>query len=130
MKNPLTKEIKKHDKRSKWTVDRDREMYFFSFAGINTDEVPLFFALIINKRKIIIETTLGGTGSRQTGVETWWKISKIYVPRDLKIEKEIVEVYLKEAIEAYDRGSKNNTIINSLNINILSAPIYVNGEVY
>lgn len=130
LKNPLTKEIRKHDKRSVWTVDRKKEIYFCSFGGMNTEEIPLFFALIINNQKVIIEAQTGGNGSRETGVETWWKVSKIYIPQDLKLNKEAVEFLLKEAIEAYDRGVLNDTVVKSTVVEINSNIIFINGEVY
>ena len=123
LKDPITKVIANPEY---WTVDRERGLYFVLYGGYNSDDIPLFFALIINNQKVYIEVHLRGKGSRQRGKDSYWKISKILISEKLELDKDNIILYIKEAAEAYTKGPLNDAYIKSLKIEIISEPIFVN----
>ena len=123
LKTPITNEVLI---ARKWTVDRERERYFILCGGQNSEDIPLFFVLIFNKNKIYIEANITGNGDINTGIDSFWKISQINIPKKLEIDQNIILEYLKEAIYGYEKGPWNDAYIKSLKIEIISEPIFVN----
>lgn len=95
-----------------WTADKEREIYLIGLGGQGFDEgdVPEYFALIWKRKKITIETFNGGSGSRSTGIEKWWRIIGIKVFESLIPEKDIMIDIIKEAFNAYGSRYSSNYV--------------------
>ena len=55
----------------KWTIDRERSIFLVGLGGQGYEhsEIPEFFALVLKKDVIIIETFSGGSGDIEVGIE-------------------------------------------------------------
>lgn len=130
LKNPIIKEILRHESYSRWTVDREREIYFMHNGGGNSREFPGLLALVIKNQKILLEVIAEGNGDYLVGIEAKWQILRMFIPNKLDLSKEIIMEYLKEAIETYEKGPWNDGIVKKVEIELLREPTYVDGEVY
>lgn len=130
LKNPIIKRVLKHNRNSRWTVDRDREIYFMHNGGGNSREFPGLLALVIKNQKILLEVIAEGNGDYLVGIEAKWQILRMFIPNKLDLDKDIIMEYLKEAIESKEKGPWNDGIVKKVEIELLREPIYVDGEVY
>lgn len=98
-KNPITREILDP---LDWTIDRERDIIFIYMGGQGFEggEIPIFFGLVVRKKTILIETFYKTKGCQKdpNGLEIWWRITNIYIPKEISLERIKLIELLKEAL--------------------------------
>jgi hypothetical protein len=110
----------------KWIIDRERDAFLVALGGQGyyESEIPRFYALIWKKNIIKIETFRNGIGSFSTGVEIWWKITKIEAPECMiEDNTEMVEL-IKEALDAEGSGGRRDCVTR-VNFDYIAEPRYI-----
>ncbi|MEK3793113.1 hypothetical protein MKX42_15395 [Paenibacillus sp. FSL R7-0204] len=82
LKDPFTR--KSLESRS-WTIDRERDAFLVGLGGQGDYEsdVPMYYALVWKGNVIGMDTYSTGTGNVSSGIEMFWKITKIEAPGSL-----------------------------------------------
>ena len=80
--------------KTKWSANYEKNAYLINVGGGHAD-VPHFHDFWWNGTIIRIETAGGGKGNYKTGVEIYWFVKKLIIPRKfMKNKSEIVEMVL------------------------------------
>lgn len=110
----------------KWTIDRERDIFLVGLGGQGYEhsEIPMFYALVLGKRVISIETFSWGKGDACVGVEKWWKLTSIKVPQSLFPEKDKIIELIKEAFDAHGSGYKRDHV-KKINFEYIASPVFV-----
>lgn len=120
LKNPITKETLNS---RRWTIDRERNSFLVGLGGqgIYGSEIPMFYALIWNKRVIMLETFSKAIGNNSSGMEFFWKITKIKAPESLLKDKDEMMNMIQEAFIAYDTSDKKGCL-TKVNFDFIATP--------
>ena len=98
----------------KWTIDRERELYFISLGGqgYGNFDIPSFYVLIWKNKIINMEAFSKTQGDFNSGVEIWWKITKVENPQSLRVDvdQKIIIEFIKEAFDAHGTIYKRDVI--------------------
>lgn len=123
LKNPITRETLNS---RRWTIDRERNAFLVALGGqgIYGSEIPMYYALIWNGKVITLETFSKATGSNSTGMEFYWKITKIEAPECLLKDKDEMMNLIKEAFIAYDIGD-TKVITSKFNFDFIASPWFI-----
>lgn len=110
----------------RWTIDRERDIFLVSLGGqgFERSEIPEFFALVWRNNVIRMEAFNKECGDIQSGVEIWWRITRIEIPEILRSEQEIIIELIKEVFDAYGSSHKRN-IVKRINFDMIATPIFV-----
>ncbi len=122
-KNPVTHEP---NKANKWTIDRERDIFLVALGGKGAyvTEIPMFYALVWKNKVINLETYSDGKGNYKSGVEMWWKITRIEIPESLKPYKDQVIELIKEGIDAHGSGYRRDHIVK-VNFDRIVPPSFI-----
>lgn len=91
----------KSPERWKWTIDRERGIYFISLGG-GFGEIPKVFVLVAKGELIFLEGNSHTTGSPGKGnEEIWWKIHDIKIPSLMLSHAEQIKQWICEALVIY-----------------------------
>ena len=74
------------------------------------DVPPLFLALFWQGKVIRIEAYTRGTGSYQTGTEKWWRVTNIFIPKELQGQDDGVLQLIREALDAQGTGYRRDVV--------------------
>jgi hypothetical protein len=85
----------------KWAIDRERDAFLVSLGGRGGErsEIPAFFVLVWKGEVIRFDAFTKGRGDAQSGVEKWWNIFAISIPKHLESQREEILQLIREAIE-------------------------------
>ncbi|PYG85610.1 hypothetical protein LY28_03298 [Ruminiclostridium sufflavum DSM 19573] len=72
----------------------------------------------------MMETFSKGIGKYNTGVEMWWKITKIEAPKRLLKDKDEMMVLLKEAFDAHGTSGKRDCV-TKVNFDFIATPWFI-----
>lgn len=111
----------------KWTIDRDRDVFLLSLGGQGgrlPSDIPLFLVLVWKGQVIRIEGNNWGKGDFFKDAETWWKITRLSIPKALEPESETVIALLKEALT--ERGMiHERDAVKAVHIDLAVQPRFV-----
>ena len=121
-KNPLSDKPLRY---WKWTIDRERDAFVVGLGGQGyyNSEIPMFYALVLGKNLILLETYSEEHGMYNSGVDVRWKISKITAPETLKQDQQIIMDLIKDAFDAMGAGRRD--CVKSVNFDYMATPSYV-----
>ncbi|CAH1204392.1 hypothetical protein PAECIP111893_02241 [Paenibacillus plantiphilus] len=107
----------------KWTIDRERNAYLISLGGQGTynSDIPMFHTLIWNGNTINIDSFTTGIGDVSSGIEKFWKITKIEAPIDLYEKKDELIDLMKEAFDAKGFAGSKDCVV-SVHFDFIAAP--------
>jgi len=122
-KNPVSDEKLRP---RKWTIDREREAFVVGLGGrgFYDSEIPTFYALVWKRNVIILETYSKGQGNYSTGIEMWWKISKIKAPEILIQDQQTIINLIKGAFDAQGFAYERDRVTR-VNFDYIAKPSFV-----
>lgn len=109
-----------------WTIDRERDVFLVGLGGRGTydSDIPMFYALIWENEVILLDTYCKGEGNYSTGIEMWWKITKIIAPDALiKNMEEMLEL-IKEAFDAIGFAGVRECV-TKVNFDFVAEPVFI-----
>jgi hypothetical protein len=84
-----------------WIVDRDRGIFIASLGG-GAFEQPNFFELVTRDgARASIEARMEAEGSVETGLEVWWYVGAVEVPKDHAAATADIRRWVVEALEKF-----------------------------
>ncbi|PYG83914.1 hypothetical protein LY28_03762 [Ruminiclostridium sufflavum DSM 19573] len=109
-----------------WTIDREREVFMVGLGGQGTyeSEIPMYYALVWGKSVIFLDTFCNGKGDYDTGIEMWWKITKIKAPICLLKDNDKMIEIIKEAFDAMGFAGIRNCV-KRVNFEYIAEPVYM-----
>lgn len=112
-------------KAVKWTIDRKKDAFLIRLGGqgLEFSEIPMFYAFVWQNNVITVETFRKGRGDAQSGIELFWRMSRIEIPESLKQEKDMVIKLIKEAFDTYGNGI-NRRHVKKINFEVIKDPVY------
>ncbi|EKN62896.1 hypothetical protein P9E76_08600 [Schinkia azotoformans] len=122
-KNPVTLDPVK---ARKWTIDRESNAFLIGLGGQGSEfsEIPMFYAFVWKNDVIMMETFSRGTGNAQSGVELWWKITRIEIPEKLKSDKEVIVEQIKKAFDEYGSFHRRDHV-KGVYFDVIAEPVFV-----
>ncbi|WP_150269086.1 hypothetical protein [Paenibacillus tepidiphilus] len=114
----------------RWTIDRERNAILVGLGGqgIYGGETPLLYVLVWNHHFIYLDTFKAGEGNLSTGIEMFWKVTKIEAPGELhRNHEELVDV-IREALDAEGYAGRRDCV-TKVNFEYIAEPVFIIGEV-
>lgn len=113
-------------KPRRWTIDREGNAFLVGLEGqgFYSSEIPMFYALIWNKKIIQLETFSKAEDTSTTFKEYWWKITRIEAPECLFKDKNEMMELIKEALIASDISNIENCD-TKVNFDFVAKPIFI-----
>ncbi|AEV67600.1 hypothetical protein [Acetivibrio clariflavus] len=109
-----------------WTIDRERDIFLVALEGRGyyDSEIPLFYALVWQKRVIKIEAYRKSIGDFFTGTEMYWRITKIEAPMFFFNQKDELIELIKEAFDAHGSLGRRD-IVTKVNFDYIAEPYFI-----
>lgn len=125
LKDPFTRKLL--ESRS-WTIDRERNAFLVGLGGqgIYDSDIPMYYALIWNNNIIYMDTFSAGNGNVSSGIEMFWKITKIEAPGNLLQDQDEMMALIKEAFDAKGFAGRRDCV-TSVHFDYIATPGFVMG---
>lgn len=127
LKDPFTR--KPLESRS-WTIDRERDAFLVGLGGQGDYEsdVPMYYALVWKGNVIFMDTYSTGTGNVSSGIEMFWKITKIEAPGSLLQDHEQLIDLIKGALDAKGFAGRRDCV-TAVQFDYIATPVFAMGGV-
>jgi hypothetical protein len=110
----------------KWAIDRERNVFLVPMGGGGTEqsETPAIFSLVFDEQVSRIEAYYKYSGKEREGLDIYWRLTRIVIPRELQPKGNLVLELIKEAFGVIGVVDFGRVVVSSVHFDFIADPIF------